>query len=148
MIYLGIDPGKNGALAVLNAETMAVEITDMPDTTVSLHNLVAALPVISFCTIEKPIYPRMIGTPNVAKIAQAYGILTGALAWRDVPFEEVLPAKWKAAMGLSSSKSASREMASQIFPDQSHLFARVKDDGRAEAALLAVFCSQRRRRTQ
>ena len=137
--YLGIDPGKKGAIAVLDIEAMTVECVDMPDTTAALHDFIAGLPIIKRCTVEKPFYPQMIGITNATKIAHAYGILIGALSWRDIPFDEVRPKKWKAAMDLSSSKNASREKASQMFPDQSELFKRVKDDGRAEAALIAFW---------
>lgn len=144
--YLGVDPGKQGALALLSTETNAVNCIDMPDTTAALHDAIAAFPIIKGCMVEKPYYPQMIGVTNAAKIAVAYGILIGALQWRDIPFREVPPKKWKAAMDLSSSKSASREKAAQAFPAQSDLFRRVKDDGRAEAALLAVYAADNRRR--
>lgn len=140
--YLGIDPGKKGAIAVLDTERHYVTCADMPDTTAALHDYVARLPLIKLCAVEKPFYPQMIGVTNAAKIAQAYGTLIGALQWRDIPYVEVTPKKWKAAMDLSSSKNASREKASAMFPDQSDLFKRVRDDGRAEAALLAWWRSQ------
>jgi len=138
-IYVGIDPGKQGAIAVLDSETRQVQCHDMPDTTSALHDLVAGLPIVKSCAVEKPFFPAMIGISNAVKIALAYGTLTGALQWRDIPFAEVRPSKWKKAMDLSSSKSASREKAAQMFPDQADLFKRVKDDGRAEAALIAWY---------
>jgi crossover junction endodeoxyribonuclease RuvC len=144
--FLGIDPGKKGALALLSTETNTVNCIDMPDTTAVLHDTVAAFPIIKGCMIEKPFYPQMIGVTNATKIAMAYGILIGALQWRDIPFQEVPPKKWKAAVDLSSSKSASREKAAQTFPTQSDLFKRVKDDGRAEAALLAIYAADSRKR--
>lgn len=136
-ILMGIDPGKKGAIAILDTETMQVATTDMPDTTAALHDFIAGLPIIKKCVIEKPFYPAMIGITNATKIAQAYGTLMGALAWRDIPTAEVRPAKWKAAMDLSSSKAASREKANQLFPDNADQWTRVKDDGRAESALIA-----------
>lgn len=144
MIFLGIDPGKQGAIAAFDTDSRTISVTDMPDTTAALHDHVAGLPYLTGCMVEKPFYPRMIGVTNATRIAQAYGTLIGALQWKSIPFQEVRPVKWKAAMDLSSSKSASREKASQMFPDQADLFKRVKDDGRAEAVLLAVYASERR----
>ena len=138
-VYMGIDPGKQGAIAIIDSETRDLQCHDMPDTTAALHDLIAGLPIIKACTVEKPFFPSMIGVTNAAKIAMAYGTLTGALQWRDIPFAEVRPAKWKAAMDLSSSKSASREKAAQMFPDHADLFKRVKDDGRAESVLIAAW---------
>ena len=139
-ILLGIDPGRKGALATLDTETLRVTCHDMPDTTNELHDLIAGLPLIKLCALEKPFYPAAIGVTNAAKIAEAYGTLRGALQWRDIPFREVRPAEWKKALNLSSHKAASREKAGQFFPDDAAQFARVKDDGRAEAALLAWYC--------
>ena len=50
--------------------------------------------------------------------------------------ETVSPSTWKAAMGLTSDKDKARERASFLIPTHKHLFARKKDDGMAEAALL------------
>lgn len=137
--FLGIDPGQKGAIALLDAESGRVQCWDMPDTTAALHDCISALPIIRRCVVEKPYYPQMIGVTNAAKIAQGFGVLIGALCWRDIPFVEVRSNKWKPAMDLSSSKSASREKASMMFPDDAHYFARAKDDGRAEAALIAWY---------
>jgi crossover junction endodeoxyribonuclease RuvC len=46
---------------------------------------------------------------------------------------------WKRAMQVPSDKGACRMRAMQTFPGHSDLFRRVKDDGRAEAALLGFY---------
>lgn len=139
MIILGIDPGRNGALAIFDKNERSVRCIDMPDTTAALHALLSDLPQIAFAVLEKPFYPHTIGITNAVKIAEAFGTLKGALAWLDIAAYEVRPHEWKAALNLTSSKSASREKAGQIFPDGADQWARVKDDGRAEAALLAWY---------
>lgn len=138
-IILGIDPGIKGALAVFDTAEQSVAVHDMPDTTVGLVDLIASLPSIRICAVEKPFYPKIIGMANAAKIAMAYGKIIALLTQRGIPTVEVRPADWKAALNLGTSKSASRERATQIFPGQSDLFARAKDDGRAEAALIAWY---------
>jgi crossover junction endodeoxyribonuclease RuvC len=40
---------------------------------------------------------------------------------------------------LSADKNASRQRAIETWPEHVRTFARVRDDGRAEAALLALF---------
>ena len=145
MILLGIDPGVSGAFAVLDTVENRVTTHDMPDTTAALHSLVMSLPPVRICILEKPYYPKIIGTANVARIAEAFGKIVSALTWRDIPTEQVAPAKWKAALNLNSNKAASREMASQLFPEDAAQWARVRDDGRAEAALLAWFAKGRAR---
>ncbi len=139
MNLLGIDPGVHGAIAVFSTGDRRVSVIDIPDTTAGLHDAIMALPPIALCMIEKPYYPKIIGTANVAKIAMAYGKVISALHFKGIPVTEVRPADWKAALNLSSAKSASREQASLTFPDDAAQWARVKDDGRAEAALLAWY---------
>ena len=137
MMILGIDPGVKGALSVFNTDDNRVTCHDMPDTTAGLVDLLLKLPPIDFCAVEKPFFPQMIGIKNAAKIAEAYGALKACLHFTGIPTREVRPAEWKAALGLSSSKSASREKAGMLFPDDADQWKRVKDDGRAESALIA-----------
>jgi Holliday junction resolvasome RuvABC endonuclease subunit len=138
-LILGIDPGKKGALAVFDKGAGRVATHDMPTTTIALHDFISGLPAIRIAVIEKPFYPPHIGILSVSKIAEAYGTLKGALAWRSIPMQEVRPSEWKRALNLSSSKAASREKAGQIFPDDADQWTRVMDDGRAEAALIAWY---------
>jgi hypothetical protein len=49
----------------------------------------------------------------------------------------VPPATWKKAMRLKGGKDESREAAMRLWPASAGLFARVKDNDRAEAALIA-----------
>lgn len=55
----------------------------------------------------------------------------------------VRPSIWKTQLGLTGQdKSASRNLAARLFPAYSEFFKRVKDDGRAEAVLLAYYGSR------
>ena len=139
MVILGIDPGVKGCLALFDKAERRVVCHDMPDTTQGLQGLVSSLPPVAFAVVEKPYYPKVIGIKNVAAIAEAYGKIKASLVWRGIPIREVRPAEWKAALNLSSNKSASREMAGLIFPDDADQWPLVKHDGRAEAALIAWY---------
>lgn len=139
MLILGCDPGVKGALAIFDTVERRVSVADMPDTIAGVAACIAELPAVRVCVIEKPFYPKVIGTRNVAKIASAYGRVVMALHIKGMPIVEVAPTEWKAALNLSSHKAASRDKAAQIFPDDAELFQRVRDDGRAEAALLAWY---------
>jgi crossover junction endodeoxyribonuclease RuvC len=51
----------------------------------------------------------------------------------------ITPPTWKRAVGLTlASKDAARSEAIRRWPNHAELFASVKDDGRAEAALIAI----------
>ena len=139
MILLGIDPGVQGALALLDKHENRVTVHDMPDTTDTLYELIKSFPPITVCMIEKPFYPKIIGMKNAAKIAEAYGRIKAVLFICGIPLREVAPRDWKAALRLSDSKAASRELAGAFFPDDAEQWKRVRDDGRAEASLLAWY---------
>ena len=139
MMILGIDPGKQGALALLDTEANSVETWPMPATTRELHDLIAGLPKVYIAAVEKPFVLQKQGAPNAFTIGLNYGILTGALAWRSIPFREVRSNEWKPAMSVPADKKAARQVASQMFPDCADQWKLAKHDGRAEAALIAVY---------
>ena len=65
-----------------------------------------------------------------------------ALAERfDCPWHLVSPREWKKEMGLTSDKDDSLAMARELWPNAP--LARKKDNGRAEALLLAEFWRRR-----
>lgn len=140
---LGIDPGRNGALAVMDTETQngafRVAVQDMPDTTSGLLDALLKLPPVAFAMVEKPYYPPQIGIRHVSVIAEQWGALKAALLFAGIPLREVRPAEWKAALNLGPFKAASREKASAFFPDDTDQWRLAKHDGRAEAALIAWY---------
>ena len=138
-VILGIDPGKSGAFALLDCDDMQVTTYDMPGTLDEKRALISDIGKVKCAWLEKPFYPRMIGIKNAVTIAQAYGELKACLYFAGIPTFEVDPSAWKKTMRLSTDKNASRALASQYFPDASDQWARVKDDGRAEAALIALY---------
>lgn len=140
-IILGIDPGKSGAFAWVQAgRLLAVE--DMPDLTgAALGALILDL-VLDHST-DAAVVESQVGRPSQSSsamftFARDYGVILGVLGAHAVPVELVTPASWKKALRLSKDKTASRQRACELWPDRSDLFARVKDDGRAEAALIAL----------
>lgn len=73
------------------------------------------------------------------KLGCSKGSILGVCAGLGLQVVKVSPQVWKKAMGFKpgADKSASRLMAMDYHPLQKDLFKRVKDDGRAEAVLLA-----------
>ena len=68
----------------------------------------------------------------------AHAVVLGTHPRPSVEF--TTPAQWKGKLGLlNSGKGASREKAVNLFPSTESYLARVKDDGRAEALLLAHY---------
>ena len=74
------------------------------------------------------------------------GALQMAVASAGIPMTLVVPQVWKKTYGIPGgreNKDFARQKASMIFPAFAHLWERKKDDGRAEAALLAHYGSWR-----
>ena len=67
--------------------------------------------------------------------------MEGILAALDVPVTIVTPQAWRKRVVVREGKDGSRERAMQLFPRQAAMFARKKDDGRADAALIAYYGS-------
>ena len=98
-------------------------------------------PGLSYAIVERQIaMPRQASTSTFAT-GRGQGIIEGLLTGLSIPYEMVDSAKWKKAMGIpaGSDKGASRVMAMRLFPHLADRLGRVKDDGRAEALLLAEY---------
>lgn len=144
-IILGIDPGKTGALAALDAATGAlIWVEDMPDplTGAALADLLQN-EIVARAVVEQQAGRPGQSSSAMFKFGTGYGIIQGVLGALRIPYVLTTPAKWKADLGglkadsTKDKKTLSRLRAQQLWPEQANAFARVKDDGRAEACLLA-----------
>lgn len=85
------------------------------------------------------------GVSSMFAFGQAFGLALGVLAGLGVATVTVTPAAWKRDLRLCAGKDAARLRAAQLWPAQAAEFRRVRDDGRAEAALLAHWLRGRAR---
>jgi crossover junction endodeoxyribonuclease RuvC len=153
----GVDVGAFGAIAILDKDSRELVIIDMPTlkvkrgprvvNQVDAHMLADALrghatPDTS-ALIEKVHAMPGQGVSSMFSFGRAAGIVEGVLAGLSVSFELIPPATWIKSMRTFGGKDGSRQRAQELFPDYAHLFARKKDDGRAEAALLACYAAER-----
>jgi crossover junction endodeoxyribonuclease RuvC len=79
------------------------------------------------------------GVTSVFSFGRSFGMIEGILAAFKLPVTYVAPATWVKAVGRGQGKDASRARAMEIFPNNQTDFKRVKDDGRADAALIAYW---------
>lgn len=155
-LILGIDPGKKGALAWIDAETrQVVSIHDMPPTPREIRESLTAFAhhkITRFAVVEdvsSMTYTDASGKKRGqgAKASFTFGfdagVTIGMLEALSIPVFFVKPATWKILYGLSSNKADSLALARKRFPKNAEFFSRAKDDGRAEAALLALFGAER-----
>ena len=147
-VILGIDPGLHGALAFLT-RNVGVEVFDMPTLLlgkgqrVDEHTLARMIDArardIDFAILEQQWARPTDGGPQGFKLGVNYGLLRMLLASNFIPYATVTPQAWKRFMKLGRDKDDSRSMASQLMPRDAHQWGRKKDEGRAEAALIALY---------
>lgn len=152
MTIAGIDPGKSGALALLHADgsaqffdvpTVKLRGKDRPAWTEWANDWAAAL---KWAMPDKVVIEDVSARPGQGvtsmftfgrSLGFAHGLVTSVC---DCPVYFVTPSVWKAKLGLlNSGKGASREICRTLYPSTTASVARVKDDGRAEACLLAHY---------
>lgn len=75
------------------------------------------------------------GVRQAFSFGTSYGAVLGLAQRLKSPLVLVTPAKWKKDLGLTSNKNDSLEMARNLWPTAP--LARKKDNGRAEALLIA-----------
>jgi len=150
-LVLGLDPGLGGALALLTSDGVLIDVVDMPvlaDGAAGRRTLNGALlaaqvcawgPTRAFCELVGPRPGE--GPVGAFSFGRCRGVIEGTLAALAVPVEMIAPAWWKRRMGIppgADKKDMARSEAIRRWPARADLFAQVKDDGRAEAALIGV----------
>jgi len=151
MTTIGIDPGMTGAIAWLDSYGCLIDLADMPtlDGFVSAQLLADILADadgnadVDMVAIEHVASMPKQGVASTFKFGCAFGVALGVAGGMQMPTHLVRPAKWKKDMGLSSDKERSRRLAIERWPEHRDLFKLKKHDGRAEAALLALWWQER-----
>lgn len=150
-MFLGIDPGITGAVAVLNDDGSVRLAADLPTIAngkskrqIDANTLAAILGPyakgIKLAVVEKVSAMPKQGVSSVFNFGVAVGCVRGVLGALGIPVMYVTPTKWKGTYGLTSDKEQSRAMATMLFPAADlHL---KKDHNRAEALLLALYASK------
>lgn len=149
---IGIDPGISGAISLFDRNTQSLlEVVDMPTLEVDSgktkkrHISAAGLRDILVChptahvVIEKVGAMPGQGVTSMFNFGRSAGIIEGIVAALQRPYTYVTPAAWTKVVGRAAGKDASRMRAMELFPSKAELFKRAKDDGRADAALIAYW---------
>lgn len=144
---IGVDPGLKGAIAFFFPEHGRLCAEDMPvaNGDVDAATLAARIQQLgpTVAIVEGVHAMPKQGTASTFKFGKGYGTVLGVLATLGVPTHIVAPTAWKRHFKLNSDKDASRALALRFWPARSDLFGRKKDDGRAEAALIARFYAEK-----
>lgn len=156
-IYIGIDPGQKGAVAIIDSGgdfyIERVSIYDMPllpNKEVDVREINAILSDNNpkdiypwFCILEKAQPMPKQGVKSVFNYGVGYGEIKATLKILGIPFIEVAPRVWKKHFSLGKDKKEAVVKTLKLFPQLSmNDFQGPKGglkDGRAEALLMAEF---------
>lgn len=146
---MGIDPGLKGAISFYFPDAPErVSVEDMPVVAgmvdaVTLAQRVAQLrPDVAIVELVGSMPGQ--GVSSTFKFGEGCGVVRGVLAGLNIPVHYASPQRWKKHFRLSADKEESRRRALELFPVSGAAFARKKDDGRAEAALIALYHAETR----
>ena len=155
--FLGIDPGANGAISLIEGRDL-FEILDCPlHADKSLDHVELGRIVKSFAGSTMALIEHVGPIPHKDKkgnrfipasdfeFAINFGSWVQAMACAGIHWRTIAPAEWKRTMGVTSDKQSSVDAAVRLYPGAASLFygpRRGLMDGRAESTLLANLASR------
>ena len=153
MIIIGIDPGINGAISIIE-DKKVLEVYDTPTmidgkknkkqingahvTNIIKEILNSGKEVI--VVVEHVNAMPGQGVTSMFNFGQSFGVIKGICAALSIPIYFVRPLKWKKHFNLiKTNKDASRTKVIEVYPEISSKLHRKKDSNRADAILIALY---------
>jgi crossover junction endodeoxyribonuclease RuvC len=145
MRLIGIDPGARGAIALF-VDGVFERVCDMPCVAVkgkaridcaALGSMLRELAPDAAVIEQVASMPRQ-GVASMFAFGMAYGAVLGVCGALEIPVTLVTAVEWKGALRVRASDDP-RVRASQLIPKAAKHWPRVRDDGRAEACLIAHY---------
>ena len=148
-MILGIDPGLDGGIAVLDG--LSIELLETIPTMAKggfikrqvdaqkLSNILRVYPDL-VCYLEGVASRPGQGVASVFSFGDTYGAIRGVLGALNIPVYTVSPSKWKKALEVSS-KEDSLKASKDLFPSVQF---KKKDHNIAEALLIAYYGQKER----
>ena len=149
-VFVGIDPGKKGAWAVLRTDgtgsrNVSVKVWDDQKFTEDMRDIVSWTQRRSgnvFCVVEKVGAMPGQGVTSMFTFGKSCGYIEGVLRALEIPYQLVPPKTWKKEWSLTNDKNLSVETCRKLFPNVSLKpteRCRNDSDGMAEAVLMAEY---------
>ena len=141
-LYIGIDPGKTGALAIIDGENVSVYPFDE---LLYQHELKIASHIPAVCCLEHVGAKPGNGKVAMFNFGDNFGFCRGLLTAFEIPYELVRPQKWKKEFGISD-KNQSIAVCKRLFPGvdlRPSERCKKDSDDMAEALLLALYAKRR-----
>jgi hypothetical protein len=119
MNYLGIDPGKSGALGLVDDDGQHVDHIKLSETPRDVWLWLAERQLdICFGVLEKVHAMPRQGVSSTFKFGTSFGFCLGLLVAAGVRHELATPARWQKTMGCRTGgdKNVSKAAAQRLFP--------------------------------
>lgn len=155
MLFIGIDPGVSGGIAIIDHFGHVIETFKMPATgrdafdQLLPYGRANAQPGYEGRACIEKVNAGVFGHGKAGKMGVVSAFTFGrnverlhmALLCSDIPYDEVLPVKWQTALGCRTKgdKNVSKARAQQLFPHVKVTHAI------ADALLIAEFCRRTER---
>lgn len=143
--YVGIDPGKSGALAIIHEDGQVETYTFNPSVYSSILRSLSEYRN-AVCCVEKVSAMPGQGVVSMFNFGHNFGLIEGMLQAYSIPYQLVPPQTWKKEFSLTSDKAKSIEVCQKLFPNANLMAtsrSRKPSDGIAEALLMAEYARRR-----
>jgi hypothetical protein len=102
-VHIGIDPGMNGGIAIIQDNSVVIDLLPMPETEHDIWKIFLDIKNIQ-CSVYAVIesvhaMPRQ-GVSSSFKFGKGYGFLRGCLVASRTMFQETTPQRWQKALGV------------------------------------------------
>ena len=140
MIYIGVDPGKNGGIAIIDSDGVIAFPFSEERLLIELDGIAQEYECI--CYLEHVHAMPKQGVSSTFNFGMNFGFIQGVLKAYNIPYELVTPQKWKKEFSCTSDKNTSIEVCKRLFPGvnlKATDRCRKDHDGIAEALLIAEY---------
>lgn len=146
MTYIGIDPGKKGAFAVMDISDVSIAYVLPWDEKKFVNEMRIMDRGNSVACLEHVHAMPGQGVTSMFTFGENFGFIQGVLTAFGIPFELVDPKKWKKEFSITADKNTSISVCKRLFPDVSLLpteRSKKENDGMAEALLMAEYARRK-----
>ena len=139
-MYIGVDPGKTGAVAILDDKGSYINVLDFGQEGL-MSALIDYAPVVKFAYLEKVHSMPGQGVVSTFSFGENFGWWQGVLGSLGIPYTTIRPQDWMKKYSLQKSSASDKpglEVARKLFPEAP--LRLKKHHNRADALLIARAC--------
>lgn len=156
MKFLGIDPGKNGGLALIDSTGNVIQFKPMPDSVEGLWSLLSqTIMVGSYAVLEQ--VGGYVGVPQpgsrMFEFGRSYGECLMGLTAAGISYRLSSPQEWQGGLGIVSpwTKAEKAKLGKKykaawkgfLVTEADRLFPKIKADAKTADALLIAEYARR-----